>query len=154
MKSFNIASLLLVTLGVCAFASPALAALGGDLSTIDADRVSLKGALTSFSTVKGYGVHEITTPAGVHVLEYVASDGKVFAVSWQGPIIPDLRQMLGPYYASYAQAAAGPHPGGHRHLKIEQPGLVVESHGRMRAFYGRAWDPALLPAGFTAADIR
>ncbi len=132
---------------------PARAALGGDASSIDADRVSIKGALTAFRTVKGFAVHEITTPAGVHVQEYVA-DGKVFAVSWQGPVQPDLRQMLGAYYAGFAQAAATPHPGNHRHLRIEQPGLVVESNGRMRAFYGRAWDPALLPKNFSVADIR
>ncbi len=155
MKSFKRGSLL-AALGVAALAlaSPALAALGGDVSSIDADRVSLKGAVTAFSTVKGYGVHEITTASGVHVHEYLTADGKVFAVSWQGPFIPDLKQMLGAYYARYAEAASGPHVGGHRHLRIEQPGLVVESNGRMRAFYGRAWDPALLPENLTPADIR
>ena len=136
-----------------ALAPPVFAALGGDASSIEGDRVSLKGALASFSTVRGYGVHEITTPAGVHVREYLAG-GKVFAVSWQGPVIPDLRQMLGAYYAGYAQAATAPRAGGHRHLRIEQPGLVVESNGRMRAFYGRAWDPSLLPQNFAVADIR
>ena len=146
---------LLVALAAAGFvaASPALAGLGGDVSSIDADRISLKGALTAFSTVKGYAVHEITTAAGVHVREYLNSDGKVFAVSWQGPFIPDLKPMLGSYYGRYAQAASAPHAGGRRHLRIEQPGLVVESNGRMRAFYGRAWDPALLPANFSAADI-
>lgn len=155
VKSFNRGSLL-AALGVAALASasPAFAALGGDVTSIDADRVSMKGALAAFRTVKGYAVHEITTPSGVHVDEYVTADGKVFAVSWQGPFIPDLRQMLGAYYARYAQAASAAHTGGHRHLRIEQPGLVVESNGRMRAFYGRAWDPALLPQNFTAADIR
>lgn len=154
MKSFNTASLL-AALGTALLlsASPAMAALGGDVSSVEADRVSLKGALTGFSAVHGYGVHELTTASGVHVREYLA-DGKVFAVSWHGPVIPDLRQMLGAYYASFAQAASAPHVGGHRHLKIEQPGLVVESNGRMRAFYGRAWDPALLPASFSVADIR
>lgn len=134
-------------------ATPALAALGGDVSSVEADRASLKGALTGFTTVGAYGVHELTTTSGVHVREYVAG-GKVFAVSWQGPVIPDLRQVLGAYYATYAQAAAAPHAGSHRHLKVEQPGLVVESNGHMRAFYGRAWDPALLPANFSVADIR
>jgi len=137
-----------------ATACPALAALGGDVSSIDADRISLKGALTAFNTVKGYAVHEITTSAGVHVREYLTSGGQVFAVSWQGPFIPDLKQMLGPYYSSYAQAVSSQHAAGHRHLRLAQPGLVVESNGRMRAFYGRAWDPALLPPNFTAADIR
>ena len=155
MKSPPRASLLTV-LGLVALGStaPAIATLGGDVSTIDADRASLKGALSAFSTVKGYGVHEITTPAGVHVREYVSSNGQVFAVSWDGPVIPDLGQMLGAHYASYAQAASAPHPGNHRHLRIEQPRLVVESNGHMRAFYGRAWDPALLPLNFSAVDIR
>ena len=154
MRSFNIGSRVLVALALAGSASPALAGLGGDVSTIEADRASLKGALTSFSTVKGYGVHEITTAAGVHVREYVSSDGTVFALSWQGPVIPDLQQVLGAYYASYARAASTQHSPNHRHLKVEQPGLVVESNGRMRAFYGRAWDPARLPPNFTAADIR
>jgi hypothetical protein len=146
----------LAALAVAGFttASPALAALGGDVSSIDADRISMKGALTTFSAVKGYAVHELTTAAGVHVREYLTADGKVFAVAWQGPFVPDLKQMLGAYYARYAEAASSPHPGGHRHLLVEQPGLVVESSGRMRAFYGRAWDPALLPPNFTPADIR
>ncbi len=154
MKAFK-TGLAVVALAVAGFAaaSPALAALGGDVSSIETDRISLKGALAAFSTVKGYAVHEITTPAGVHVREYLTSGGKVFAVSWHGPFVPDLKQMLGSYYARYAQAASAPHAGGHRHLRIEQPGLVVESNGRMRAFYGRAWDPALLPPNFTPADI-
>jgi hypothetical protein len=134
-------------------ASPARAGLGGDVSSVEADRASLKGALTGFSTVQGYGVHELTTSSGVHIREYVAG-GKVFAVSWQGPVIPDLHQVLGAYYAGFARAATAPHAGSRRHLRVEQPGLVVESNGRMRAFYGRAWDPALLPANFSVADIR
>jgi hypothetical protein len=68
-------------------------------------------------------------------------------------VIPDLRQMLGTYYGQYEQAASAPHLGGHRHLAIEQPGLVVQSSGRMRAFSGRAWAPDLLPQNFSVSDI-
>ena len=150
LKRTLLTTLMAAALG---FAAPAMAALGGDVSSVEADRASLKGALTGFRAGQSYGVHELTTASGVHVREYVAG-GKVFAVSWQGPVIPDLRQVLGAYYTTYAQAAAAPHAGGHRHLRVEQPGLVVESNGRMRAFYGRAWDPALLPASFTVSDIR
>ena len=155
MKALKTGTLVVaLTVAGLVAAYPALAALGGNISSIDADRISLKGALTGFSTVKGYAVHEITTAPGVHVREYLTADGKVFAVSWHGPFIPDLQQMLGSYYSRYAQAASAQHAGGHRHLRIEQPELVVESNGRMRAFNGRAWDPALLPPNFTAADIR
>jgi len=153
VKAFKTGILATLAVAGLSAACPALAALAGDISSIDADRVSMKGAFTAFSTVKGYAVHELTTAAGTRVREYLTADGKVFAVSWQGPFIPDLRQMLGAYYGRYTQALSVPHGGARRHLRIEQPGLVVESNGRMRAFYGRAWDPALLPPNFTAADI-
>jgi hypothetical protein len=153
VKAFKTGFLVALAMAGFGAASPALAALGGDASSIDADRISMKGALTAFRAVQGYEVHELTTSAGVHVREYL-SNGKVFAVSWQGPFIPDLKQMLGAYYARYAQAVSSQPESGHRHLRIAQPGLVVESNGRMRAFYGRAWDPALLPPNFAPADIR
>jgi Protein of unknown function (DUF2844) len=145
--------LLALALGSLALAPPAGATLGAGLGSVEADRAALNGQLT-VSSAGGYGVREITTPAGVHIREYLTAAGTVFALSWQGPVRPDLRQMLGGYYARYAQAAAAPHVGGHRHLAVEQPGLVVESNGRMRAFYGRAWDPTLLPAHFPVADLR
>ena len=55
-------------------------------------------------------VHEIATTYGTSVREYrLGADGKVFAVSWSGPVIPDLRQVLGSYYAQFAQAARHQH---------------------------------------------
>ena len=125
-------------------AAPAFAALGGDATSVQADLVTMKGTLRMTSTA-GYTVHEITTPAGTVVREYLTPVGKVFAVSWRGPVIPDLRQMLGDYYGQFAQAASAPHFGGHSHLAVERPGLVVHSSGRMRAFFGRAWAPDLVP---------
>ncbi len=145
--------LLTLALGSLSLAPPAGASLGADLRSVEADRAALNGQL-AVSSAGGYEVREITTPAGVHIREYLTAGGTVFALSWPGPVRPDLRQVLGSYYARYAQAAAAPHVGGHRHLTVEQPGLVVESNGRMRAFYGRAWDPALLPAHFPVADLR
>ena len=133
-------------------ASPALAALGGDATSVQSDLVKMKGALRVTSSA-GFTVHEITTSNGAVVREYISAAGKVFAVSWRGAGIPDLRQMLGDYYGQYAQAASGPHLGGHHHLAIEQPGLVVQSSGHMRAFVGRAWAPDLLPQNFSASDI-
>ena len=135
-------------------AAPAWAALGGDAASIEADRAQLKGAL-AVSAAGAYEVREIATTGGGLVREYLAADGRVFAVSWRGPTIPDLRQLLGAYYAHYAQAAsAASHAGGHRHFTVRQPDLILESSGRLRAFAGRAWDPKLLPQDFSAADIR
>jgi hypothetical protein len=77
----------------------------------------------------------------------------VFAVAWDGPVNPDLRQVLGSYYDQFASAAAAQH-GNHRHLAISQPGLVVQNSGRMRAFSGRAWVPAMLPQNFAVDQIQ
>ena len=133
-------------------AAPALAALGGDATSVQSDLVRMKGALRIRSSA-GFTVHEITTSYGTVVREYLTPADKVFAISWRGPVIPDLRQMLSSYYGQYEQAASAPHLGGHRHLAIERPGLVVQSGGRMRAFYGRAWAPDLLPQNFSVSAI-
>jgi Protein of unknown function (DUF2844) len=129
----------------------ALAGLGGDAASVEADRASLKGELrvTSADT---YAVHEITTATGMTVHEYLSPQGKVFAVSWRGPGIPDLRQMLGSYYGSFEQAASTPHYN-HHHLNIQTPQVVVQSSGHTRAFFGRAWAPSLLPQNFSPNDI-
>jgi hypothetical protein len=145
--------LLALLLGSLALVPSARASLGADSGSVEADRAAMNGQI-AVRGAGGYEVREITTPDGVHVREYLTAAGTVFAISWQGPVRPDLRQVLGGYYARYAQAVATPHAGGHRHLAVEQPGLVVESNGRMRAFYGRAWDPTLLPAHFSVADLR
>ena len=133
-------------------AAPALAALGGDATSVQSDLVKMKGALRVTSSA-GFTVHEITTESGVVVREYVSPSDKVFAVSWRGPMRPDLRQMLGGYFGQFQESASTPHLGGHRHLAIEQPGLVVQSSGHMRAFIGRAWAPDLLPQNFSVSDI-
>jgi hypothetical protein len=39
-------------------------------------------------------------------------------------------------------------------VQIQQPGLVVQVSGHMRAFLGKAYVPQMLPAGVRAEDIR
>jgi hypothetical protein len=38
-------------------------------------------------------------------------------------------------------------------LRVALPGLIVESGGHLRAYAGRAYLPALVPAGVPAADL-
>jgi hypothetical protein len=79
----------------------------------------------------------------------------VFGVAWQGQRIPDLRQLLGAYYDQYERAAAAARIARHRGpLVIQEPGLVVQSGGHMRAYSGWAYAPDLLPAGVRAEEIR
>src|SRR5579863_9720466 len=135
-----------------AAAAPAFAALGGDAASVLADRDLAKGTL-QISSAAGYSVHEITTPLGTTVREYLTPDGKVFGLGWRGPFMPNLHQLLGAYSEQYEQAASAPHAG-HRHMDVESPALVVHSSGRLRAFYGRAWVPDLIPQGVSADDIK
>jgi hypothetical protein len=133
-------------------ATPALAALGGGVDSVQSDLVRMKGAVR-VTPGTGYTVHEITTSYGTTLREFTGADGKVFALTWSGPVYPDLRQVLGSYYAQFAQALSTTRST-HRHVDIEQPGLVVQNSGRVRAFAGRAWVPTMLPENFSVDDIR
>jgi hypothetical protein len=104
----------------------------------------------------GYSVHEIKTQIGTVVREYVAPSGKVFAVAWQGPMIPDMQRLLGSYFQQFSAAAAKARESyrGRRPLNIQEPGLVMQSGGHMHAYWGRAFDPALVPQSVKTQDIR
>lgn len=136
-------------------ALPAFAGLGEDVSSVQADRAHVQGSLRTTQTA-AYSLHEIQAPTGTLVREYVSSAGKVFAVSWRGPWPPDLRQVLGGYFAQYQQAAqaqATAH-NGRKPLVIQQSGLVLHAGGHLRSFSGRAYVPEMLPAGISAEAIQ
>jgi hypothetical protein len=129
----------------------ARAALGGSSASIETDRVVMNG-LTRPVAVGVLQKQELQLPTGTVVTEYLTGSGAVYAVTWHGPAMPNLRQLLGNYFANYQAAARQPvvH---HRVVRLNSPDIVIESTGKMRGFNGRAWVPALLPAGVTAADI-
>jgi hypothetical protein len=136
--------------GICLTAH---AALGADVASVEADRVHMKAEVRVSSAPVGYTVHEIRTPMQTVVREYVSASGRVFAVSWSGPMLPDLQQTLGSYYQDYQAAARAPHSG-HRHLQVSRAELVIHSAGHMRAFAGYAYLPAMLPANLSPDDIK
>lgn len=144
-----VASIALVMLALPFCAS---ATLGENATSTEVDRASMKATLRMLPNSK-YTVHEIQTPSGTTVREYVSSAGSVFAVAWQGPVMPDLRQALGSYFHRYTEAAKEKHAG-HRHLAIRESDLVVQSNGHMRSFSGRAYLPQLLPQGVSVEEIR
>jgi hypothetical protein len=144
-----------IALLMLALPLPALAALGGDAASVHEDQAQMKGTL---KTTEGmtYTVHEIKAGTGTVVREYVSPGGEVFGVSWQGPFIPDMQQLLGSYFEAYSSAAQAQRTAhrGRAPLSIQQAGLVVESNGHMRSYSGRAYDPGKLPQGVSANDIR
>ena len=146
---------LLVALGMTPWcAAPVRAALGGDAASVASDAEALHGVIRS-TLLQQYDIHEITSDNGMRLREYLDRNGLVFAVAWSGPAMPDLQKLLGASYKTYTTAvAAENHPGLKRSQRIATAGLVVESDGHMRAYSGRAYLPALIPAGTSAAELR
>ncbi|MGA9544532.1 MAG: DUF2844 domain-containing protein [Candidatus Sulfotelmatobacter sp.] len=134
---------------------PAFGALGASLESVQSDQIELQAKVT-ISIVGTYTICEMSAPSGTVVREYVSQTGKVFGVTWQGPFIPDMRQLLGRYFDQYSQAAKDQrkHHVGRVPLDIHEPGLIVQTAGHMLAHSGRAYDPGLLPVGVSDHDIR
>ena len=144
---------------IVAASLPASASLGGDTASVQADQIHLQGRRT-MKSAESYTVHEIQGPTGTVVREYV-SGGKVFGIAWQGPWMPDMRQLLGNYFDQFAranQAQADQAQKGARIRRgpvlIDEPGLVVQIGGHPRAFAGRAYVPEMLPSGVLPESIQ
>ena len=128
--------------------------LGGDVSSIQADRVHNNASLR-VTQKQNYAIHELRSAAGTVVREYAAPSGKVFAVVWEGPFLPDMKELLGSYFEEFQKAAeAQNRRAGHGPLIIQQPGLVVELGGHMRSFRGRAYLPEEIPPEVRNEEIR
>lgn len=100
-----------------------------------------------------YTVTQSTLDSGTVVREYSDTAGKVFAVSWRGPSLPDLRTLLGDKFAVMTNSAGKRAQAGHSQLALDQSDVVLVSNGHMRSFAGHAWLPAALPAGFDTTTI-
>jgi hypothetical protein len=147
------ASVFTLLLLLVAAAMPAYCALGGDSTSVQADQARMQGSLRT-TAGPGYTVQEIQS-SGMTVREYVSPAGKVFGVAWQGPWPADLHQLLGNYFAQYAQALQAESNGRTRRpLLVQLPGLVVEMGGHPRAFLGRAYASELAPTGVSVETIQ
>jgi len=133
--------------GALAWSARADASLGGTPESVEADRVQAQGSLTQIVRTDAYTRHEMRTASGTMIREYVSPAGTVFAVTWQGPWLPDLRQVLGSYFDRYQRALrAGPRRA-RGVVQINEPDFVVQASGHQRSFSGRAMVPALAPSG-------
>jgi hypothetical protein len=138
-------------------ASAAFGALGGDHASVVKDREGFRATHTTTSTQSTYTDNVLTLDSGVVVHEYSRSDNVVFAVTWQGPVTPDLHQLLGDYFPKYL-AARSAHSSSGRIASISQfhtrqNGLVIHSGGHMGAFNGLIYAPALVPTGVDAEKL-
>lgn len=137
---------------ICATA--ARAGLGDGTQGVFDDAKILHGVVHAVSYPL-FDIHEINAASGLRVREYANRDGIVFAVTWAGAVQPDLQQLLQGSFAEYNQLrSALTRPGLRRVLRIVAADLVVETSGHLRAYSGRAYLPAFIPAGASVADLR
>jgi hypothetical protein len=129
------------------------ATLGEPEITVQSDVAQFRASIKSSEVRVGYRIHEIQLPGGTLLREFVAPDGNVFAVAWNGPTPPNLRQALGKYFDAMISAPKSKFAD-HRHLQIQQGDLVVQGSGRMRAgFSGRAYLASAIPSGVNLGDL-
>jgi hypothetical protein len=139
------------------FALPiaASAELGGNFTSVLADQAHMKATLKT-TPAAAYTVHEIQAPSGTVVREYVSPAGRVFAVAWRGPFLPDLHQILGASFTTFTQSvqAQRMQRSGHGPVLVKQEALVVKSLGHARNYFGKAYLPEVMPQGVQDEDIR
>jgi hypothetical protein len=156
MRSLPALALLATLLASCLLlGAPAQAALGGSVDSVAADTSALRGQLRTTGFID-YDMHQITSGSLV-VTEYATRAGQVFAITWHGPLPPNLQQLLGSYFPRFQSAAAAAHqasPGIHRVFRLEQSDLVIRQAGRLRAFGGIAYLPALVPGDVSIDQLQ
>jgi hypothetical protein len=128
----------------------ARAALGDDVSAVAKDQARLRASL-HIKPMNGYAIHELTSPTGTTVREYVGKQGKVFGVSWSGGFRPNLRDLMGSHYDQLIAGSRG-RTRARGPVRIELPGMVVVMGGHLRTFWGHAYLTDLAPAGWPAGD--
>jgi hypothetical protein len=136
----------------CVATQVAYAALGEEAASVNTDIARMKGQARA-TAIGGYTVEEITLPSGTILREYVSAEGMVFAVTWDGMTLPDLHQTLGTYFEDYKLAADESHDG-HHNLSIDESDFVMSIGGHMRAWYGKAYVPKLLPPNLSPEDLQ
>lgn len=149
LKHFRLVSCLLLSVPVITHAG-----LGGTVQTLDNEKQQMKvKAASSAVSEQGYTAHTLQLDSGTVVNEYADGSGLIFAVTWRGPVKPDLSEVLGSYFGEYQRApTAGQLT--KRQVVVNKPSLSIRSAGRMRAFFGKAFLPQAVPPGVNTDDLQ
>ena len=145
-------------LALLSSAGSAVAALGQAPTPLPAASAATAARMAAISPVvrsSVYTLHEFRHENGTLIQEYASLAGVVFAVSWRGPVLPDLSVLLGGYFSTFKHEIEQARSRGRRGapVNIERDDLVVSSNGRMRNFFGHAYAPALVPYGVDIKDV-
>jgi hypothetical protein len=137
---------------LCSVPVACFAGLGGKAASVSDDQSRLQASVKV--TSRGlYQVHELRTPSGNVVREFVSPSGNVFGVAWTGRRIPDYSQLLGSY-ADHITKAAQSRRDHRAPLTISEPEFVFSSFGHMRFYSGRAYIPGLMPSGVSPQEVK
>lgn len=102
---------------------------------------------------QAYKQHALELSNGTSVQEFADLQGRVFAVRWSGPDLPDLGMLLGNYLPVFKASVQSARQAGKRGgpVWVQSGGLVLLSTGVMGAFRGYAYLEGSVPPG---VDVR
>jgi len=136
----------------------AWAGLGEDRSMLEKDKKHLgythQSQLNLTASHKPYTVDQLSL-GNESVMEYHTLDGVCFAVTWVGSVQPEISSLLGKYSDEHAKALTNRPTNklSRRFGRVESANITVERFGVANHFSGRAYVPALIPAGVSLDEI-
>jgi hypothetical protein len=139
---------------VCFYCEAAFAELGAAASYLGGQQSVTKKQTINGATLQNYHVTETVLVSGTRVREYILGSGTVFAVSWNGPFLPNLQSILGKHFDTMVTEAGKVSRAGNSQLRISRPEVSIFSGGHMGAYEGHAWISQDFPAGFSVQDIQ
>jgi hypothetical protein len=123
--------------------TPAEATLGGDGASVIANEQNL-AAESRVERAPSGERHDLTLPSGLLIRELVSPSGVVYAIAWRGPRMPNLRELLGLYFA---QLSTHTSRGSRNRLILSGDDFEIRAQGHQHSFAGRAWVPSRVPSG-------
>jgi len=132
------------TLGDAPFTAGASAAVDSRVASYQATQ-----------TAQGYRVFAIALNNGTVVREFVDTAGRVFALRWSGPDLPDMGMLLGAHLPTFKASVQAAKQAGKRGgpVLVQLGGLVLLSTGAMGAFQGYAYLESLVPPGLDVQSL-
>lgn len=155
----NVVGSAAVLLAAVALPLPVHAALGDVIDPAEVIARSARNAgaaglpAVMISRQAGFDRLESVGDDGVRVSQFVAPDGRVFAASWDGPRVPDLKSVMGRYYDTYLKAATL-NNGSKHHLSMTVDGVRMTMTVLPRNARGTAVLQETVPAGVDLQSLR
>lgn len=152
--SYVVKSAALILLMVMFGHTSARATLGQPEASVTTDQQQMKME-ERVQRLQAYKVHELTTANGTIVREYVSPQGSVFGITWRGPSIPDMNQLLGAYVNNLQTATPDQTKIQRRRgITVKTNDFVYSNFCRLRICAGSAYVPKLVPANVPVEVMR